>query len=71
MGLVPFTRNSKPAGYAAPSGPNSSGRMPKRSTTPKRTRDSGPADSYEPAPPVDGALRGHDPNYPRKPARKS
>jgi hypothetical protein len=67
MALVPFGGRSDPASYAGASGPDSKSRMPKKMNTPSLARDSGPDASITmPAPPVDGGLRGHDTNYPRK-----
>jgi hypothetical protein len=64
MGLVPFKTKTKPATYAAPSGPRSKGRMPTTNSTPAIMRDTGPDSSKTtPAPEVDGGLRGHDRNY--------
>lgn len=64
MPLVPFKKPGKPADYGAPSGPSSEGRMPNRMTESSPDFDSDPEPTPEPAPAVDGALRGHDTNYP-------
>jgi len=71
MGLIPFKRSAKSAGYAAASSPRSKGRMPDRhsSGTASNTTE-GDTRTTTPAPPVDGGLRGHDTNYPRKGALK-
>ncbi len=69
MGIVPFTRNQKPSGYHGASGPGSPGRMPENmDTAPLEQQESSASTKFEskPAPPVDGALRGHDTNYPRE-----
>jgi hypothetical protein len=71
MGLVPFGSTKKPAEYSGASSPRSPGRMPKNMTTPSIENDSGPPDTIMPAPEVDGMLRGHDRNYPRKSKLKS
>ena len=68
MALVPFSKASNPASYSGASSPKSKGRMPTRMDAPAILNDSGPdASATTPAPPVDGAVRGHDTNYPRKP----
>lgn len=67
MGLVPFSKNTKPSGYHGASSPESKGRMPKNQSTAPEANHSGPdASKTTPAPPVDGLTRGHDTNYPRK-----
>jgi hypothetical protein len=72
MALVPFGGKSKPAAYSGASGPDSKTRMPKNLSTPALERDSGPDASITmPAPEVDGLLRGHDTNYPRKPKQRT
>lgn len=64
---VPFGKPRKAAKRQAESGPGSTGRMPARI-------QGGIAENMKtsvgrenlPAPPVNGLLRGHDRNYPRK-----
>jgi hypothetical protein len=46
--------------------------MPERMGAKSLTNDSGPdARKTIPAPPVDGGVRGHDTNYPRKPKQRT
>jgi len=72
MGLVPFTGTTKPASYQDASGPDSKGRMSKRMTDASIKVDTGPdASATTPAPEVDGAVRGHDTSYERKPKLES
>jgi hypothetical protein len=72
MANVPFKKTTTPAPYSGASSPSSKGRMPTNMTTAPKKVDSGPdARRTFPAPPVDGAVRGHDTNYPRKPKQKT
>jgi hypothetical protein len=72
MGLVPFGSTKNPASYQGASGPHSKGRMPDRMSDASIEVDSGPDPSITtPAPDVDGSLRGHDTDYPRKPKQQS
>ncbi len=70
MGLVPFIKKHlKTARYQGDSGPSSTGRFPQKIEAGVSKRAPGDAGrSNLPAPPVDGGLRGHDTNYPRKKA---
>lgn len=72
MGLAPFRQKQTPADYSGASGPRSSGRMPDKMSTPSIEKDSGPdASATIDAPPVDGGVKGHDTNYPRKAKQKT
>ena len=72
MALVPFGSTKKSAGYSGASSPSSASRMPKQHNTPSLEKDSGPdASATMPAPEVDGGVRGHDTNYPRKAPQKT
>lgn len=63
MALVPF---GKPGPKAKPQIARK-GRMPQRmSTKEQKTSATATGGLVKPAPAVDGAVRGHDPSYPRR-----